>query len=156
VLPPDVLRVERRRGSQLWVERADREGRPDQRWSVVRGPRFDAVLEQVGVPVDSALAAPELVEAVRALDIGINRHLGEAPAAGARLGPHARRELRPPAAGRRGRAARAGGRSGGRALALAAQPAGRTAAQSAGGGDGYSTRFPNIGESGLVIDDWGG
>ena len=82
-LPPGLLRVERREGRQgahgavLWVEVPGRDGRPNERWALVRGLRFDAVLEQVGVPLGGALATRELLEAVRTLDVGINRHLGE-------------------------------------------------------------------------------
>lgn len=76
-LPPELPRIECRAGPVLWVERPGRDGRPDQRWAIVRGPRFDAVIEQVGVPLGGALATPELQEAVRTLDVGINRQLGE-------------------------------------------------------------------------------
>lgn len=70
-LPRDVQRAERRDGAVLWVER------PGQRWVFVRGPRFDAVLEQVGVPLGGALTTPDLQQAVRTLDVAINSHLGE-------------------------------------------------------------------------------
>lgn len=75
-LPPEATRVERRDGPWIVVERPGREGRPAQRWGIVRGPRFDVTIEQVGVPLGGPLATAELLEAVRTLDVPANRHLG--------------------------------------------------------------------------------
>ena len=75
-LPEEATRIERRDGPWLIVERPGREGRPSQRWGIVRGPRFDVVIEQVGVDLGGPLATPELLEAVRTLDVPANRRLG--------------------------------------------------------------------------------
>jgi CHAT domain-containing protein len=74
-LPREAPRAERRDGSIMLVEVPGRDGRPAQRWAIVRGPRRDAVLEQVGVPLGGALLTPELAEALRTLSIPANRHL---------------------------------------------------------------------------------
>lgn len=75
-LPPEVTRVERCEGPWIVVERPGREGRPAQRWAIVRGSRFDTIIEQVGVPLGGPLFTAELLEAVRTLDVPANRHLG--------------------------------------------------------------------------------
>jgi len=75
-LPKEAPRIERRTGPWLVVERAGREGRPSQRWGIVRGPRFDVTIEHVGVGLGGPLATAELLEAVGSLDVPANRHLG--------------------------------------------------------------------------------
>lgn len=77
-LPPEATRVERRKGPAgpvVLVERPGREGRPAQRWAIIRGPRLDVVIEQVGVPLGGALLTPEIAEALRTLDVPANRQL---------------------------------------------------------------------------------
>jgi CHAT domain-containing protein/tetratricopeptide (TPR) repeat protein len=74
-LPGAATRVERRSSDLLLVERPGRDGRPDQRWAMVRGPRLDVVIEQVGVPLGGALMTPELDAALGNLDVPANRHL---------------------------------------------------------------------------------
>lgn len=74
-LPADATRIERRDGSVMLVERPGHEGRPAQRWAIVRGPRLDVIIEQVGVPLGGALMTPEIAESLRTLDVPANRHL---------------------------------------------------------------------------------
>jgi hypothetical protein len=71
-LPPEVPRVETRRvgpHTVILVERPGRDGRPDQRWAIVRGVGADVVLEHVGVPPSDPLLTPVLAEAVRDLRV---------------------------------------------------------------------------------------
>lgn len=75
-LPDTLTRAERRDPTHMLVEVLGREGRAAQRWMIVRGARFDTIVEQVGVPAGGALATSELAEALRTLDVPANRRLG--------------------------------------------------------------------------------
>jgi CHAT domain-containing protein len=76
-LPAEVTRAERREGPVVLVELPGREGLPDRRLALVRGPRIDTLIEQMGVPVGGALSTPVLVETMKTLDIPANRRLAE-------------------------------------------------------------------------------
>jgi CHAT domain-containing protein len=76
-LPQEATRVERVDGPVVLVERPGREARPHQRWALCRGPRFDAIVEDVGVPLGGALVTAELAEALRTIEITANQSLGE-------------------------------------------------------------------------------
>jgi CHAT domain-containing protein len=75
-LPTEATRIERR-GPVILVELPGYAGRPDSRLAWVRGLRCSVIVEQQGVPLGSALMTPELAEALRTLDVPINRRIVE-------------------------------------------------------------------------------
>jgi len=74
-LPAAVTRVEYRAPGTLLVERPGSEGRPDQRWGFVRGPRLDVIIEQVGVPLGGPLLTPELAMILNTIHVSANEKL---------------------------------------------------------------------------------
>jgi len=74
-LPATVTRVEYRAPGTLLVERPGSEGRPDQRWGIVRGPRLDVIIEQVGVPLGGPLLTPELAMILNTIHVSANEKL---------------------------------------------------------------------------------
>jgi hypothetical protein len=99
-LPPDVVSVQVTdiRTPTVWVARPGREGRPDQRWAIVRGSVLDMVLEDVGVPLGGLMRTPVLELAVDTLAVPANggpgrtagRHLERAHGRGRRTDGTAR------------------------------------------------------------------
>ena len=73
-LPPGVVSVQATdvRAPTIWAARPGREGRPDQRWAIVRGPVLDVVLEDVGVPLGGPMRTPVLELAVDTLAVPAN------------------------------------------------------------------------------------
>lgn len=74
-LPAIVTRVEYRAPGTLLVERPGSEGRPDQRWGFVRGPRLDVRIKQVDVPRGSLLLTPELAMFLNSIHVSANEKL---------------------------------------------------------------------------------
>jgi hypothetical protein len=73
-LPPDVVSVQATdvRAPTIWVARPGREGRPGQRWAIVRGPVLDVVLEDARVPLGGPTRTPVLELAVETLAVPAN------------------------------------------------------------------------------------
>jgi CHAT domain-containing protein/tetratricopeptide (TPR) repeat protein len=76
-LPAEATRIERRPGPVVLVELPSRAEPPGSRLAWLRGARLGVIVEQKEVPLGSALATPELAEALRSLDVPINRHLAK-------------------------------------------------------------------------------
>lgn len=79
-LPPEAPTVEVTfPGPVVWVVRPGREGRPHQRWAIVRGRFADCTLEEVGVPLGGSARTPVLLSAVASLTVPVNERRWSQP-----------------------------------------------------------------------------
>lgn len=67
------------RGPIVWVVRPGREGRPHQRWAIVRGRSADLTVEEVGVPLGGPVRTPTLLAAVSSVQAPVNDVAWESP-----------------------------------------------------------------------------